>query len=381
MAKDIGKLLSIPGMLLFGTSTVVIQKMIFSMNGEGRHGDEHLFKKPWFQTEAMFVGMMLCLIVYWVKKCRGRMNEVSAMENAGETAYESLLDSSEKKAPVSEWKKYVYVMAPAMCDLVATCFMNIGLLCIPASVWQMLRGSMVVFSAILSIIFLKRKLHGYNWFGIMWVVLGLLVVAFACIKGNSVPNCHPESSPDPSSSEEMIGIILVVLAQIVQASQIVIEEFLLKNVKADPFLIVGLEGLWGSIACTLLLIPVYYIPADSWLGKHNFHEDSIDTIDMIGNKHAIGFTSFIYVFAILGYNLFGMLVTQGYTAVHRTILEAVRTLCIWCANLIIYQINDCYGEFLTSWSILEAVGFVSLLIGLFTYNKVVKFPMFKYPEN
>lgn len=35
-------------------------------------------------------------------------------------------------------------------------------------------------------------------------------------------------------------------AQIIQASQIVIEEYLLKNIDMDASLIVGLEGLWGT---------------------------------------------------------------------------------------------------------------------------------------
>ena len=36
----------IPGMLIFGTSTVVIQKIIFEMKAFGRHEDWHKFKKP-----------------------------------------------------------------------------------------------------------------------------------------------------------------------------------------------------------------------------------------------------------------------------------------------------------------------------------------------
>lgn len=70
----------ITGMLVFGTCTVVIQKVIFNMSGNcsffytvssafsiprlthvylavGNPGEAaHKFEKPWFQTEVMFVG-------------------------------------------------------------------------------------------------------------------------------------------------------------------------------------------------------------------------------------------------------------------------------------------------------------------------------------
>jgi drug/metabolite transporter (DMT)-like permease len=254
--------------------------------------------------------------------------------------------------------------------------MNIGLLWIPASVWQMLRGSMVIFSAILSILFLKRKLYGFNWLGIGFVTLGLVVVAVSCLKAKTTASTS-------TTSEELIGILLVVAAQVVQASQIVIEEFLLKNIKADPFLIVGLEGFWGTIVCSILLVPIGHIPDTTQIGK-TFHEDTIDTFDMIGNSNAILFTAILYVFAILGYNLFGMLVTQSFTAVHRTILEAVRTMCIWVTNLFIYYaITEKHGEKLVAWSAVELLGFVFLLIGLFIYNKVIKVSFLgcKYPED
>jgi drug/metabolite transporter (DMT)-like permease len=361
---------SIPGMLVFGTATVVIQKLIFSFTAKGSDPPTvHTFEKPWFQTEAMFLGMMLCLVVFEVKRCINRYKASSAMRQA-------LLKGDEPaEAPkaMSHMKYYLYVLAPAMCDLLATCLMNIGLLWIPASVWQMLRGSMVIFSAILSVVFLKRRLWAYNWVGIGFVLTGLIMVAVACLNGNST-NTHS------STGQELLGILLVVGAQVIQASQIVIEEFLLKNVKAEPSLIVGLEGFWGSIVCSLLLIPVYYIPTTSAIGR-KFHENTLDTFTMMGNSAQITCTFLLYVFAILGYNLFGMMVTQTFTAVHRTIMEAIRTACIWVTNLIIhYAIDPKYGEKWVTWSFMQVGGFCMLLLGMFVYNKVLKLRCLRYPE-
>lgn len=361
----LSKATCIPGMLLFGTSTVVIQKIIFSMNSKGAHGVVHPFEKPWFQTDSMFVGMLLCLVVYEINRMTQKYQE---RQNPPETTAALLEKADDAKG--GHWMQYVYVMAPAMCDMAATCTMNIGLLWIAASIWQMLRGSMVIFTAIESIIFLKRRLQKFHWVGISLVVSGLVVVAMAAVFGDQTPG------PKTAVSLQVAGILLVFFAQIIQASQIVIEEFLLKDVKCHPFLIVGLEGFWGTIVCSLFLIPIYFIKTKG------FHEDTLDSFEMLRNSPGLCVTIFFYVLAILGYNLFGMLVTQCYTAVHRTILEAVRTACIWVVNIFIYYVvSKKYGEKWTLYSLLELGGFGLLMLGLFVYNKVLRiWPSFYDPE-
>ena len=41
---------------------------------------------------------------------------------------------------------------PTVCDLIGTTISGIGLLYVPASVWQMLRGAIIIFAGILSVI-------------------------------------------------------------------------------------------------------------------------------------------------------------------------------------------------------------------------------------
>lgn len=55
-------------------------------------------------------------------------------------------------------------------------FKGIGLVIVNASVWQMLRGSIIVFTGILSVLFLKRKLKCFHWVGILLVVVQTFVI-------------------------------------------------------------------------------------------------------------------------------------------------------------------------------------------------------------
>lgn len=106
-------------------------------------------------------------------------------------------------------------------------------------------------------------------------------------------------------------------------------------------------------------------------------EKTADTFVMLENNHNIIWGTVIYIIAILFYNLFGMRVTQQYTAVHRTILEAIRTGCIWMVDLFIYYtMTRQYGEKWTNWSPVELLGFVFVLTGTFIYNQVIKIPRY-----
>jgi drug/metabolite transporter (DMT)-like permease len=358
------KAIIIAGMLIFGTCTVVTQKLVFSMSAEGRDGDEHTFEKPWFQTEVMFLGMAGCLAVYEISmliRKKQAQKESETMPLMGGTG------SVQDEQGSNKLMQYVYVMAPAACDMVATASMNIGLLWIPASVWQMLRGSMVVFSAIFSKFFLHRELFLFHWVGVGTVVFALLVVAMSSIQQGG-----EDDSTD--TTKEAIGIALVVAAQVIQASQIVIEEHLLKGISIDPILIVGLEGLWGGILSSVMLFIVYFI-------EPPVGEDTLDTFVMLGNSPGILLTIIFYAIVILCYNLFGMLVTNITTAVIRTILEALRTACVWFVNLFIYYVIDKeFGEAWTDWSYLQLCGFLFLLIGLFVYNGIFRIQGLYYPD-
>ena len=359
----------IPGMLLFGTATVTIQKFVFDVTATGRGGDVHKFKKPWFQTESMFVGMLSCLIVFEIirmtRKCKANKK----------TDAEAQLVSAAEDDSIQHCKHYFYVAAPAMCDLCATSLMNIGLFYLDASIWQMLRGSMVIFSAIMTIIFLKRKYYCYHWFGILLVTCGLVIVAAASLMRNT------DGEKKSTTGQIIMAICLVVGAQIIQASQIVIEEYLLKNVKAAASLIVGLEGMWGGLVGALIIWGVHNTGTSNPLVAEVFHEDTIDTFIMIKNSHVLQWLVVFYILCILFYNLFGMMVTQTYSAVYRTIMEAVRTLCIWIVNVIIHYCGlPDFGEPLDKASIVELIGFAILLTGNFIFNKVLQFKCFKYED-
>ena len=97
-----------------------------------------------------------------------------------------------------------------------------GLLFTYASVYQMLRGSLVVFTGIFSVIFLKRKLYLYHYLGIFLVMAGCAVVGLVSV-------LNPGSST--SAKNPLLGDVLVIAAQVATATQFVLEEKMLAKLE------------------------------------------------------------------------------------------------------------------------------------------------------
>jgi drug/metabolite transporter (DMT)-like permease len=74
----------------------------------------------------------------------------------------------------------IFLLAlPACCDIAGTTLMNVGLLFVAASIYQMTRGALVLFVGLFSVWFLKRHLGLYKWFSLFVVVFGVAVVGLA----------------------------------------------------------------------------------------------------------------------------------------------------------------------------------------------------------
>ncbi len=64
-------------------------------------------------------------------------------------------------------KEILMLSIPTFFDLVATVLMNIGLLNVTASVYQMMRGAEMLFAALFTSVFLHRVLNKNHYLGIL----------------------------------------------------------------------------------------------------------------------------------------------------------------------------------------------------------------------
>lgn len=111
--------------------------------------------------------------------------------------------------------------------------MNVGLLWVPVSVYQMLRGSLVLFVGLFSVIFLHRRLPLSQWISLFVVMFGIAIVGLS----NALSAKPVETSPEEQAGDvgkAVLGAGLVLFAQIFTASQFVIEEKIMTRYALAP---------------------------------------------------------------------------------------------------------------------------------------------------
>lgn len=361
---------NIVGMLLTGTLNTLCTKIQFTLTSVGIDGKPELFHKPWFATLNMLFAMGLVGVVDKIyRKCYPPR---SAM--ASPLMVDRIYDGS---GPGSSTygKKVVLVIVPAAFDIAATALCAIGMLYIPASVWQMLRGSAVVFSAILSVMFLKRKLLAFNWIGLFLCILGVSIVGVANVWGTESVN-----TTDSDSAAMLFGMGLVLAGQVVQAGQVVAEEYLMKEVDLPAMEIVGFEGLWGTLIMVLIVYPLLWVlPGDD--GGHL--ENPIDTIALLENNRTLLCVVLLFLFSCGTFNATGIAVTSHLSSIHRMMLDLSRTVMIWGFGLVVHYYfdpNSAFGEVWTPYSYLQLIGFAILVVGQTIYGEILKVPGLKYPS-
>lgn len=310
-------------------------------------GNSHPFDHPFLQATGMFLGELSCLFVFFCVQCRQR-NEPELME------------SFESRTTKFNW----FVFLPAsLCDMFATSIMYVGLNLTYASSFQMLRGAVVIFTALLSVAFLGRKIRGHMWLGMFFILSGLALVGISDI----VFNDHANDDKNAIIS----GDLLIIMAQVITAAQMVYEEKVVGKYNVHPLKAVGLEGLFGFFVLGLLLIPMYFII----IGKpftndpQNRMENTLDAFYQLGQNWQILLATIGNIVSIAFFNFSGISVTKEMSATTRMVLDSCRTIIIWAVSLAVGWQPFSVRSFVT-----QLGGFFLLIVGMCLYNDIVIAP-------
>ena len=226
----------------------------------------------------------------------------------------------------------------------------------------MLRGATIVFSGILSVIFLKKKLVAHHWIGMLTVTAGLACVGATVL----LPDPTKAKNPDaPPQNLFALGLILILAGQVLASIQMVVEELFLKSGNYSAFNVVGMEGTFGTLIMGLFVLPLcYFLPGDN-VGSY---ENIVDAFVQVGQAPGLLGLIIAYIFSIACFNFFGLSVSKTLSTIHRTLIDACRTILVWITSIVLYYIGTPFGEPWGKWSFLQLIGFVFLIIGTVIYN-------------
>ncbi len=296
----------------------------------------------------------------------------------------SLIPKADGRRELVGWR-VILLALPACCDITGTTLMNVGLLFVAASIYQMTRGALVLFVGLFSVVFLRRKLYLYQWASLFIVVLGVAIVGLA---GAIAPN--PQEIPEPNSpldnglniirtvaeeakaaatSEDalytIIGVLMIALAQIFTAAQFVLEEWILEQYALEPLKVVGWEGVFGFVVTVIAMVILHLAVGRTERGRNGYF-DAVEGWREITEYKAIAVSSILIMISIGGFNFFGLSVTRSVSATARSTIDTCRTLFIWIVSL---------GLGWETFKWLQILGFALLVYGTFLFNDIVRPPM------
>lgn len=228
-----------------------------------------------------------------------------------------------------------------------------------------------MFVALLKQFVIGHRLYKYQWMGVFWNVMSIVVVGATAML--SVPSEATKADDGSASALQsrynspLTGVVLILLGAFVQSLQYAFEEKVMNmDIPAPPMLLIGMEGLWGTLLCTCCLYPlVYNLPGPD----HGSIENPYNTYVMFCNSSAIQGMFVLFFVSVFLYNVLGVLVTCVLNSVWHAILDNFRPVSVWAADLFIfYYITHAFGETWTPWSYLQLCGMFILLYGTAIYN-------------
>ena len=357
-------------MLLSGSLNTIANKLQQNTTPLGISYSHH----QKFITFCMFHGEVVCLILYYLIIYRREMSK----KNRKLEENQITKDEQKTKKKNNPQPKFYYFFFPAFFDVLASTSTSISLTYLAPSIYQMFRGAIIIFTCLGSIIFLKTKYHRHHFLGIFIVICGLIIVGLNAVlfDDNKNTDDHPST-----------GIILVLTGQIFAASMFITEEKLLKKFNCHPLKVVGSEGCWGVLTYYLLLIIFYNLRCENWAknlkdgicienldGELRF-EDAPFAIIQILNDYKLDCILLLYISSIAVFNFSGLLVTKHVSSTARTVVDTLRTIIVWVFFLTMpLSIKESF-----SW--LQLLGFVILIIGSVIFNEIVELHCLGFDKN
>ena len=322
-------------MLATGSICTLLVKWMDLLQAKGSDGVERSFRHPFLQSLGLFLGEIFCLVAFYVHKWKRRTEENEMNFN-----------------PLIFWP-------PALCDITGTCLGITALTLTYASSATMIGGIVIVFTGIMTTLFLRRNLECYRWIGIFYVLIGTILVGLCDF-------WHEDGLEN--NSTRITGDLLIVAATLIASFQLVYEEKFIGKYNVPALKAVGLEGIFGFLTLLLLCSGFYFIPASDKM-VNNPRKTLVDIYDgfcQLADNPLLLLAFSLLVICNAFFNFAGISVTKEMSATTRVVLNSLRTLVIWIFALAL------------QWEVfqwLQFIGFSIVIIGICVYNDILIAPL------
>lgn len=347
----------------------------------GSPGEPVYYSQPIWQSLQMFVGETLCLVIFLISRAmrpeQVAEDQQTLLANAQPPSYQSTGNETRRKLVNDRNDSLTYYhlkfFFPATCDILASTIQNLALLIMPVSILQMTRGALVLWVGLVSIMLLRRQLDIHQWFGLVFVMLGVGTMGLTSVlvspKASAAVSTMLSTTPN-TTLKTLLGLVLALCAQVFSAFQLVLEEKFIAEHRVAPLLVVGLEGVFGIAEIGIGTLVLHHFIGSKPQGRGGIFDMRAGWIQTMGVPN-VRTSAFVCAMSIAFYNAFAMTVTKYLSATTRSMIDMFRAVGIWVVSIVL------------GWEILrllpatlQMLGFASMTYGTFLYNGIVAHPTF-----
>ena len=374
--------------VIAGACNAIFCKYIVAQSAFGRK-----FSHNWFLNLIMFVGESMGIPVYYIffkKKEEAALKAKQSLEeekkgndeenqNAENTEKTELENNPQKEEDKLEIKKYLLAI-PGFLDTCSTGLANIGLILLPGSIYQMLKGSLIVMTFLMSKFVVKNKHILDHYIAIPISTLGVFLVGLSAYLSAS-----GDEESYSSAGQTLLGIVLMLISMFILSIQFCFDEFFMRKYRCHPLICIGYEGVFGFFINLFLCAIFYFIKCGKKEegGESNFFmenmcspdednvyrpENIVYAIKQIGDSTALAVLVPIAIFFMSSFNILGVSITKYGSATTRSVTDNVRSFLVWLFFLIPLNQEDLIETF----SFLQLFGFLCITAGAFIYNGIFK---------
>ena len=304
-----------------------------------------------FLTFVMFLIEFLVIIVYFIHLCLSKSrNHIFALQ-------------PKQKSPCIKFKNILVLFS-----LFFICFLvdfisgvtnnKIRMIEVTSFFEVTLKVLRIPFISLLSVLILHYKYYKHHYIGYIITAIGLIIYPiYTFVKSVS-------QSSEKWTIENVLIKSGLIIAYLLSSFLDVIEKYLVDFKFINPYLIISVEGFFGSCLAFPLFSLYYLIFPEENQGSQIDELNKCIKMILSEKYYIIGII--LYCIGIFTYNIMRLLTNQRCSPVHRVISDTLSTLLAWIIHLCVplFNASDKPDDRKFEHIIIEGVGYVFVIIGL-----------------
>ena len=342
------------------------------------------FSHGWFLNLVMFVGESMGIPVFYLffnkkKSPKENNDDTKHIQGDQQETIEEEVEEEEKKPEINKF----LLAIPGFLDTCSTGLANIGLILLPASIYQMLKGSLIILTFLMSKFIVKNKHTWDHYVAIPVSTTGVVLVGLSAYLNADEKSEDGGNFSDAKTT--LLGIVLMVIAMFILSIQFCFDEHFMRKYSCHPLICIGYEGIFGFFINLLLCIIFYFIKCGSYEDKEEppyfvknmctgdndnvwRPENIVFAFRQLINNSLLSILVPITIIFMASFNIFGVSITKYGSATTRTVTDNCRSFLVWIFFLMPFNQKDLIETF----NVLQLIGFLLICLGAFIYNGLFK---------